>query len=155
MTSPRLPLVKAQRLFLSGIRLSTQLHGHKVEVTVPPIKNGSSELSGCHLKKTEVRNSRGFSFEVRKILLRFKQFKLSRSFNVVWIYQNRNFSYPKLLSFSVLTFIKWRLNTELLANTLRNVVFFDIKKLTRFIISLQANNLTSLSSYATDLTSDR
>jgi hypothetical protein len=33
------------------------------------------------------------------------------------------FSYPKLLSFSVLTFIKWRLNTELLANTLRNVVF--------------------------------
>jgi hypothetical protein len=33
------------------------------------------------------------------------------------------FSYPKLLSFSVLTFIKWRLNTELLANTQRNVVF--------------------------------
>jgi hypothetical protein len=33
------------------------------------------------------------------------------------------FSYQKLLSFSVLTFIKWRLNTELLANTLRNVVF--------------------------------
>ena len=32
-------------------------------------------------------------------------------------------SYPKLLSFSVLTFIKWRLNTKLLANTLRNVVF--------------------------------
>ena len=33
------------------------------------------------------------------------------------------FSYPKLLSFSVLTFIKWRLNTKLLANTLRNFVF--------------------------------
>ena len=33
------------------------------------------------------------------------------------------FSNPKLLSFCVLTFIKWRLNTELLANTLRNVVF--------------------------------
>ena len=33
------------------------------------------------------------------------------------------FSYPKLLSFSVLTFKKWRLNTELLANTLRNVFF--------------------------------
>ena len=33
------------------------------------------------------------------------------------------FSYQKLLSFSVLTFIKWRLNTELLTNTLRNVVF--------------------------------
>ena len=32
-------------------------------------------------------------------------------------------SYPKLLSISVLTFIKWRLNTELLMNTLRNVVF--------------------------------
>jgi hypothetical protein len=31
------------------------------------------------------------------------------------------FSYPKLLSFSVLTFIKWRLSTELLANTQRNV----------------------------------
>ena len=30
------------------------------------------------------------------------------------------FSYPNLLSFSVLTFIKWRLNTELLANMLRN-----------------------------------
>ena len=33
------------------------------------------------------------------------------------------FSYPNLLSISVLTFIKWRLNTELLMNTLRNVVF--------------------------------
>jgi hypothetical protein len=33
------------------------------------------------------------------------------------------FSYPKLLSISVLIFIKWRLNTELLMNTLRNVVF--------------------------------
>ena len=33
------------------------------------------------------------------------------------------FSYPKLLSFSVLTFIKWRLSTELLANTLRNAVY--------------------------------
>jgi hypothetical protein len=32
------------------------------------------------------------------------------------------FSYPKLLSISVLTFIKWRLNTELLMNTLRNVM---------------------------------
>jgi hypothetical protein len=33
------------------------------------------------------------------------------------------------LSISVLIFIKWRLNTELLMNTLRNVVFF-LKKLT-------------------------
>ena len=33
------------------------------------------------------------------------------------------FPYPKLLSISVLTFIKWRVNTELLMNTLRNVVF--------------------------------
>ena len=40
------------------------------------------------------------------------------------------FSYPILLSFSVLTFIKWRLNIELLANTLWNVVFFYLKKLT-------------------------
>jgi hypothetical protein len=61
MTSPQLPLVKAQRSFLSGIRLSRELHGPKVKVTVPPIK------------KTEVRNSWSFSFEVRKILLRFKQ----------------------------------------------------------------------------------
>ena len=38
------------------------------------------------------------------------------------------FSYPKLLSFSVLTFIKWRLNTELLANTLRIADFFRFKK---------------------------
>ena len=38
MTSPRLPLVKAQRLFLSGIRLSRKLHGPEVEVTAPPIK---------------------------------------------------------------------------------------------------------------------
>ena len=38
MTSPRLPLVKAKRTFLSGIRLSTQFHGHKVKVTAPPIK---------------------------------------------------------------------------------------------------------------------
>ena len=46
MTSPRLPLVKMQRPFLSGICLSTQLHGPKVKVTAPPIKNRSSELSG-------------------------------------------------------------------------------------------------------------
>jgi hypothetical protein len=50
---------------------------------------------------------------------------------ISYIYHNRNFSYPKLLLFSILTFIKWRLNTELLANTLRNVVFFfNLKKLT-------------------------
>jgi hypothetical protein len=61
MTSPRLPLVKSQRSFLSGIRLSIQLHGLKVKETAPP------------MKKTEVRNSRGFRFEVRKIPLRFKQ----------------------------------------------------------------------------------
>jgi hypothetical protein len=60
MTSPRLPLVKAQRSFLSGIHLSREQHGPKMKVTAPP------------KKKTEVRNSRGFSFEVRKIPLRFK-----------------------------------------------------------------------------------
>ena len=38
MTSPRLPLVKAQQSFLSGIRLSRELHGPKVKVTAPPIK---------------------------------------------------------------------------------------------------------------------
>ena len=57
---PRLPLVKAQRSFLSGIRLSRELHELKVKVTAPPIK------------KTEVWNSRGFSFEARKIPFRFK-----------------------------------------------------------------------------------
>ena len=56
----RLPLVKAQRSFLSGICPSTQLHRHKVKVTSPPIK------------KTEIQNSQGFSFEVGKIPLRFK-----------------------------------------------------------------------------------
>jgi hypothetical protein len=45
---------------LSGNRLSRELPGPKVKVTVPPFK------------KTEVRNSQGFSFEVRKIPLRFK-----------------------------------------------------------------------------------
>jgi hypothetical protein len=49
MTPPRLPLVKAQRSFLSGIRLSREQHGPKVKVTAPPIK------------KTEVQNSRGFT----------------------------------------------------------------------------------------------
>jgi hypothetical protein len=49
MTSPRLPLVKAQRSFLSGIRLSRELHGSKMKVKTPPIKkNGSSELSGFY-----------------------------------------------------------------------------------------------------------
>jgi hypothetical protein len=42
------------------------------------------------------------------------------------VYQNRNFLYQKLLLFSVLTFIKWRLNTELLAN-IQNVVFSILK----------------------------
>jgi hypothetical protein len=62
MNSPRLPLVKAHRSFLSRIHLSRELHGLKVKETAPPIKNGSSE----------VRNYQGFSFEVRKIPLRFK-----------------------------------------------------------------------------------
>ena len=50
MTSPRQPLVKTQRSFLSGIRTSTQLHGPKVKVTAPPIKkkDGGSELSGFY-----------------------------------------------------------------------------------------------------------
>jgi hypothetical protein len=52
---PTTTLVKAQRSFLSGICASREFHGPKVKVTAPPIK------------KTEVRNSQGFSFEVRKI----------------------------------------------------------------------------------------
>jgi hypothetical protein len=43
-----------------GIRQSREQHGPKVKVTAPPKKN------------PEVRNSQGFSFEVRKIPLRFK-----------------------------------------------------------------------------------
>jgi hypothetical protein len=39
MTSPRLPLVKAQRSFLSGIRPNREQHGPKVKVTAPPKKN--------------------------------------------------------------------------------------------------------------------
>ena len=38
MTSPRLPLVKAQRSFLSGIGPSREQHGPKVKVTAPPKK---------------------------------------------------------------------------------------------------------------------
>jgi len=38
MTSPRPPLVKTQRSFLSGIRLSMQLHGPKVKIKVPPME---------------------------------------------------------------------------------------------------------------------
>jgi hypothetical protein len=45
MNPPRLPLVKAQRSFLSGIRLSREQPGPKVKVTAPPIKKRSSELS--------------------------------------------------------------------------------------------------------------
>ena len=40
--------MKAQRSFLSGIRLSREQHGPKVKVTASPIKNGSSELSGFY-----------------------------------------------------------------------------------------------------------
>jgi hypothetical protein len=36
-----------------------------------------------------------------------------------------------------------------------SVTPFENENYHRFVISLQANNLTSLSSYATDLTSDR
>ena len=49
MAPPRLTLVKAQRSFLSGIRLSREQRGPKVKVTAPPIKKtGSSELSGFY-----------------------------------------------------------------------------------------------------------
>ena len=40
MTSPRLPLMKAQRSFLSGIRRSREQHGPKVKVTAPPEFSG-------------------------------------------------------------------------------------------------------------------
>ena len=38
MTSPRLPLVNTQRSFLSGIRLSRELHEPTAKVILPPIK---------------------------------------------------------------------------------------------------------------------
>ena len=60
VASPRLPLVRARRSFLSGVRRGGERHGPGVGVTAPP-------MGGM-----EVRNSRGFSFEVRKIPLRFK-----------------------------------------------------------------------------------
>ena len=53
----------------------------------------------------------------------FKAFVLFYSFKSILSTKIVIFSYPKSLSFSVLTFIKWRLNTKLLANMLRNVVF--------------------------------
>ena len=53
MISPRLPLVNTQRLYLSEIRLRRQLPGPKVKAT--------------YKKKLVVRNSLGFSFDVRKI----------------------------------------------------------------------------------------
>jgi hypothetical protein len=52
------------------------------------------------------------------------------------------FSYPKLLSFCVLTFIKWRLNTELLANTLRNIVFRLKKAVHRYWKLIKKTNKT-------------
>ena len=48
MTSPRLPLVKAQRSFLSGIGLSREQHGPKVKVTAPPMKKRKFRLSGFY-----------------------------------------------------------------------------------------------------------
>ena len=61
MTSPRLPLEKVQRSFLLGIRLNRELYGLV------------SESNSATYKKTEVRNSQGFSFEVMEIPLKFKQ----------------------------------------------------------------------------------
>jgi hypothetical protein len=49
MTSPRLPLVKVQRSFLSGIRPSREQHGPKVKVTAPPKK----KQHGPKVKVTE------------------------------------------------------------------------------------------------------
>jgi hypothetical protein len=60
MTSPPTTFCEGAAVVLSGIRPSREQHGPKVKVTAPPIQ------------KTEVRNSRCFSFEVRKIPLRFK-----------------------------------------------------------------------------------
>jgi hypothetical protein len=53
MTSPRLPLVKAQRSFLSGIGLSREQHGPKVKVTEPPMKKRKFRTLGV-LQKNKV-----------------------------------------------------------------------------------------------------
>ena len=64
-----------------------------------------------------VKNNRVELTKLVLVLVTFNGFKGILSTSCVI------FSYPKLLSISILTFIKWRLNTELLMNTLRNVVF--------------------------------
>ena len=78
MTSPRLPLVKAQRSFLSGIRPSREQHGPKVKVT--PKKN------------PEVRSSRGFSFEVKKMDSNQEK-ALKMAFIIHCMYKSKMFSF--------------------------------------------------------------
>jgi hypothetical protein len=81
MTSPRLPLVKAQRSFLSGIRPSREQHGPKVTVTAPPKKKPVSKKMDSNQEKALkmafiihcMYKSKIFSFH----------FKSSRSFNDV------------------------------------------------------------------------
>jgi hypothetical protein len=62
MTPPRLPLVKAQRSFLSGIRLSREQHGPKVKVTAPPIKKRKFRTLGV-LPVSELLNLRRCDIE--------------------------------------------------------------------------------------------
>ena len=66
MTSPRLPLVKAQRSFLSGIRLSREQHGPKVKVTAPPNKNHSYKHNE-QINSQNIDNSECFGVKFVKI----------------------------------------------------------------------------------------
>jgi hypothetical protein len=57
---------------------------------------------------------------------------------------------------AIIRFVKWNKGKYFTLKQLIVPLFaFWERKLPRFIISLQANNLTSLSPYAADLTSDR
>jgi hypothetical protein len=81
MTSLRLPLVKAQRSFLSGIRPSREQHGSKVKVTAPP------------KKKPEVRNSRGFSNNKLKKMDSNQEKALKMAFIIHCMYKSKMFSF--------------------------------------------------------------
>ena len=70
MTSPRLPLVKAQRSFLSGIRPSREQHGPKVKVTAPPKKNPEVWESLYTDGKWSSQRLYDFGFSRRFVLVR-------------------------------------------------------------------------------------
>ena len=84
-------------------------------------KTGRHDISEILLKVT--LNTKNQSINESYYFIKWCYFRKLETFKGILSTTIIIFSYPKLLSFSVLTFIKWRLNTEFLANTLRNVVF--------------------------------